>query len=236
MPSRRNKKKSSGNPDRALVSSTHAASSADIVHDLADFKRKPASWLISQRPPKSVQNMIYWMQTSYLYNIALSASGAVTEYAKGFALSDFPDGVSAASLFDQYCLYSVAARAWVEPTAANAIPVNSSLGRIHSAIDFDSSGNYGTEAAIMRVGSCQSSELVYGKSYERFVKPTVQTITGSSNSTSVSGTSSSRSWINSAFQAVPHFGIRYLTAGNSNVATVPLFFAVTAIIGFRNNI
>jgi len=218
-----------------FVSSHHAAARGDVLFDAADLRMKRQSWNLTQSPPKNYLSTPYWIQTTWDTSLNLSAGGAVVENAQGFVLSAFPDASAIASLFDQYCIYSVHVRAILDLTASTVV-VGARYGQIYSALDFDSSGAVSSVGAIERYSSLQVAELVPDKSYERFVKPACMLVTGSSNSTSSTGVALGRFWLNSATQNVPHFGIRFLTAGNGSVTSPLVRFYITAIIGVRNTI
>jgi len=223
--------------DSDLVRSTHAAASGDIVSNRDDLIRRPPNYTLTQRPPRNFLTMPHWIQASYNVVPALPAGGGVSETTFAFAATNFPNSSNILSLFDQYCIYLVTTRAFIELSLTTA-PSNPlvSFGRVYSALDFDSSNALGTEVTIQRYSTVQVAELVPGKSYERCVKPVVGIVTGGSNSSTNTGTGLTRVWINSAFANVPHFGIRYLFAGNQSGTSPSVQIAVTAIIGLRNNI
>jgi hypothetical protein len=205
------------------------------LFDAADLTRRRSSWILSQKPPKNFLSQPHWLQASNEFSVALSSAGSIVEANQSFTLSQFPDASSIASLFDQYCIYAVSSRVYVEPSSTTAV-LGVTYGEIYSALDFDSSSSLGSITAIQRFGSVQQSELVLGKSYERFVKPVVSFVTGSSNSTSNTGVALTRAWVNSVSSTVPHFGIRYLTANNQSGSAPTLRIVLTAVIGVKNNI
>jgi len=223
-----------GTVDSQIVASHHAAARGDYNFDAADLTAKRMSWNLVQSPPKNFLTMPHWIQNTWDTSLTVSGVGSVVENAQGFLLSTFPAASSIAALFDQYCIYSVMSRAFLDLSSVTT--GIATYGILASALDFDSSGTVGSLAAIERFGSCQISELVPGKSYERFVKPTVAGVTGSSNSTSSTGVDIERRWINSNSPNVPHFGIRYLTNGNQSLQAPTLRLFFTAVIGMRNNI
>jgi len=237
-PKNRNKRRGNGknkNPaDQLFVASHHGAARGDYLFDAADLNRRPLSMLLQQNPPKRIQDLIYWVQKTNNVNLTLSTSGAVSELGLAFTLGAFTEGTQFAALFDQYCIYSVMASARLE---ISNVPVSTetSWGRIYSAVDFDSNANLGSEANIQEFSSVQYSELIFGKSYERFVKPCVPLVTGASNSTSNTGLALSRSWLNNTQTNIPHFGIRYLTVGNNTGTAQNVSIIYTAVLGFRNS-
>jgi hypothetical protein len=231
----RQNKNSGGSTDSLIVASHHAAARGDVLFDAADLTRKRNSFALTQSPPRNFLNQIHWIQASYEASINISSAGTVVEANQAFSLNQFPDAGNIAALFDQYCIYAIHSRLYVEPSSTTAVAALS-YGELYSATDFDSASNLGSTTAIQRYSSCQQSELVLGKSYERFVKPCVPIVTGSGNSTSNTGVAINRLWVNSVSSTVPHFGIRYLTANNQS-GTAPLIrIVLTAIFGCRNNI
>jgi hypothetical protein len=227
-------KKGGNSTDASLVASHHAAARGDVLFDSSDLIAKPRSWVLTQKPPKNFLTLPHWLQATWDTSLTVSAAGAVVENAQGFTLAQFPDAAAVAALFDQYCIYSVSSRATLELSAASGV-ANSGYGVIASALDFDSSGTVSSLANIEKYGSCQIAELVPGKSYERFVHPVLVDVTGGSNNTSPTGTSMSRAWVNSNYQSVPHFGIRYMTANNQSGTGPIVRFFFTGVIGVRNN-
>jgi len=227
-------KKNGQSVDSMTVASHHSAARGDYLFDSADLSAKRISWALTQTPPKNFLTMPHWIQATWDTALTVSAGGAVVENAQGFTLGAFPNVSSIVSLFDQYCIYSVMSRAMLDLSTSTG--GFQTYGKIASALDFDSSGSLGSLTAIERYGSCSISELVPGKSYERFVKPVVAGVTGSSNSTTNSGIDLNRRWINQSSTNVPHFGIRYLTTGNQTGTAPTVVLLYTAIIGLRNNI
>jgi len=232
---RQNKRSGSRNVDNDIVQSHHSAARGDVLFDAADISRKRPSWQLIQSPPRNFLTMPHWVQSSFTSSNSLSAGGGVVEQNFAFTLSQFPDAASLTALFDQYCIYSVIARATIDVSAAQA-SAGGSYGRLHTAIDYDSNGALASETLIERFGSCSSSELVLGKSYERFVKPVCALITGASNATTNTGAAMERCWINNVFTTVPHFGVRFLTVGNQSATSPVLNFFCTAVVGLRNNV
>jgi len=223
------------NTDESIVRSLHSSAAGDIVSVPRDASRKNVNWSLVERPPTDFMSKIVWLQESFESTLALSASGAVVELNLAPTLASFVAASSISGLYDQWCIYGFKIRAMLDQVAQGD-GTAMSYGRIHTALDYDSTTSLGTEAAIMRYGTVQSSELDRTKSYERWVKPCVAGVTGLSNSTSASGLTTQRSWLNSVYVNVPNFGIRILTVGNQNVTTNYIIVVVTAVIGLRNNI
>jgi len=228
-------KSGSNETDRLFVASHHGAARGDFLFDPADLGRKPLSMALSQSPPKRIQDQIYWITKTTSVNLLLSTAGAVAETGLQFTLNSLPETTILGQLFDQYCIYSAFTSARLE---ISNIPISAetSWGRIYSAVDFDSSANVGSESSIQEFSTVQGSELIFGKSYERFVKPVFPLVTGSSNSVVATGVAMTRAWCNTANQGVPHFGIRYLTVGNNTGTSQQVNIIISLVLGFRNSI
>lgn len=222
--------------DAEIAASHHAAARGDVLTEPSDLTRKQASIKLTQRPPRAFLTSIYWIQEEVTITNTLSSGGGVSESNFNFFLGQMPGASKLAALFDQYCIYCVTLRVVLEPSLSTVVAQNVSYGRIHTAIDFDSSTAVGSEVAIQEYGSVQTSEFLPGKSYERFVKPVVSVLTGASNSTSATGGGMDRLWVNSAFPNVPHFGIRILTAGNTSATSPSFQIYLSYVIGVRNAI
>lgn len=232
---RRGGRRTRQDTDLVISRSLHSGAAADVVSVPMDTKRGTPSWNLIERPPVNFQRNIVWLTEESGIIHTLSSSGAVVESNLAPLLSTFVAVSQIASLFDQYCIYAIKAR-FVLDSQGQGAATALSYGRLHSAIDTDSTTNIGTETGIQRFSSVQSSELVPGKSYERFCKPCVSLVTGSSNSTSNTGIVMTRQWLNSFLTSVPHFGIRFMTVGNQNVSTNTGVIYLSAVIGCRNNI
>jgi hypothetical protein len=233
--SHRRVRNQASNTDLAISNSLHSAASGDIVSVPRDTTRRTPSFNLVERPPVSFMSKIVWLQESFETTLLISASGAVAELNLAPTLGSFPAASSMSGLFDQWCIYAFKIRAVLDQIAQSDA-TSLSYGRILTALDYDSTTNLGTEAAMMRYGTVQVCELDRTKSYERYVKPCVAGVTGLSNSTSASGLTTQRSWLNSVYTAVPNFGIRIMTVGNQNISSNYILVTTTAVIGLRNNI
>jgi len=235
MPKKANKSKSrESNVDKQIISSHHAAAAGDVLSNSQDVSRKIPNWVLTEKPPLNFLNTIHWIQESYQGSFSLSVSGAVLDSSFAVVPSSFNAMNSIAALFDQACIYSMMIRIGLEQNTAPTL-VNGSFGRLHTAIDYDTVQTITSEGNFQRYGSCQSSELVFGKSYERYVKPTVP-LAAVNTGLSTVGSVMSRSWFNSANINIPHYSFRILTAGNNTAAAMTVSYTVTAVIGLRNNV
>lgn len=230
----RSGKSSDNQSDTLIANSLHASGRGDVVNVPDDTRRRLPSWQLTERPPRNFLNQIVWLKETYTTSLTLSGAGAIVENNPAPTLAQFPSVGAIAALYDQFCIYALVARACLDVQIAGTATATS-YGRIYSAIDYDSSAAAGTEALMLRFGTVQVSELVPGKSYERFVKPCVALVTGASNSASNTGTAQSRQWLNSVLQTTPHFGFRFMTVGNTNIGANTVIIYITAVIGLRNN-
>jgi len=234
MPSKgKNKGKEKGVPknDRFFVASHHEAARADVHFTTSDLGRKPISMLLTQSPPKRIQDKITWIETSYLASLSIPAFGSLLETNQNFQLSQIPLFASWQALFDQYCIYSAMVRFSVAIGGASP----AAFGRITTAIDYDSGAAVGSSTALLGFNSADSSDVIIGKSYERFVRPCITTLATGGSSSSATGNTVTRSWIDSAFPSVPHFGVRCICDGNLNTVPLTLIILTTLQIGFRNS-
>jgi len=182
-----------------------------------------------QSPPRRIQDRITWIQSSYQGSSPIPAPGSILELNFNFQLSSIPLASSWQALFDQYCIYS----AHIRFSLGQTNPITASCGRIYTAIDYDSGAALGSSAALLGFGSSIAADLTLAKSYERFVKPCVTAIASGGSSSSPTGNFVTRSWCDTAFPAIPHFGIRSICDGNLGAAQL-LLWVVTVVIGFRN--
>jgi len=191
---------------------------------------------LTQSPPPNYRQAITWLEETFDQPLSVSASGAFSEIAFGFFLNQLPGVSRIAALFDQYCIYSVAQRAVYELTGTGTQTPGTN-GLVISALDFDSNQTLGNFAAYQGYGTASECELRLDRSYERYAKPTVGTVTsGSTNSTTNTGTAIGRLWLNTAFQGIPHFGIRWAVTNNASGLAGNLRIITTLVVGLRNNI
>jgi len=236
----RKKGKRAGNGesvDQLIVSSNHSAARGDVVVCREDMERKTPTWALTQSPPKNFLKKIQWLQQTIDSSFSQTASGGFVELGAAFALSFTPSSGLISSLYDQYCIYSIHIRC--VPELGNSVPISGTglgtIGQLISAIDYDSVSPASTWAAYQAFGTSQETAAVVGKSYERYVKPTCVNVVGGSNSATATGLSMTRAWLNTAFPAVPHFGVRFAAQGNTTQIAVIYRLYITYVIGMRNN-
>jgi len=238
MPPNRKGRKNKGGQnrvDKAIAINHRATGSAERVAVANDTTRQNMSWILTQKPPLNYQSKITWVEETFDQNLSVTLGGGFFELAFGFFLNQLPGVSKLGGLFDQYCIYSVCQRCVMENLGTGTGITTATYGTIISALDYDSNNNVGSYTALQQYGTASESELRPGMSYERYVKPTVSSVTGSGNSTTATGLSIGRAWLNSAFSTNPHFGIRWGTQGNLTGNNLQLKFMTTMVIGLRNN-
>jgi len=240
MPSRRKGNKrssgSKGNQDKLdaqIIADHHSGSSANRIMVRSDLVARVPRWELIEKPPLNYRNRITWLEETF--DNTLNLSSAFTEFGFGYTVNSLPGISKIVALFDQYCIYSVMTRVFFEfPNSATAI--GEAYGTIISALDYDSNNALSSFAAYQQYGTANEAPILKGMSYERYVKPVVANVTGGSNSTTNSGTTASRGWVNSAFPNVLHFGVRFGFQGNVTASTVVIRFVHSYVIGLRNNL
>lgn len=192
----------------------------------ADIAQRPINGLISQRPPQNLGNQIFWWKSSTTTTLTLTSGSAPNEVNYSFFLANMPGYAALVTVFDQYCIYSVAAVF----TLGNTASVTSVL--LHSAIDFDSTNNLGTIFVMQGYTSHHVTVLnSNGTSAVRYCKPCTAPL--ALNPSAAQPALVQRNWLDSAYTAIPHYGIRSMfDLGTANSATVNVTF--TYFVGFRN--
>jgi len=211
MPSSRRSKRSSGttkksgNPVDHLIARSHVAtSSANRVSVPADFTQRPIRMNITQSPPKNLLNQIHWIQQSVTLRSSGVVSGGNVEDNWSFKLSDLNQYSTIVALFDQFCIYSVVFNVIISPSSG---AVSNNLGRLTTAIDYDSIGNLGSEVTVQQFSSAQTVEVTSGLAVQRYVKPCV---TPGVYVVAGTGYAVGRCWLDQASNgdSVPHYGVR----------------------------
>lgn len=218
----------SGNPvDRLIATSHGSASAVQRLTCKEDFVRSQLSTILRESPPKNVSRQIHWFQCQVVRANAASISSSVyTEINTYFALADTPFASNIYGLFDQYCIYAV-----VVNVSCSSLSSTNYLGRLTTAIDYDSVGNLGTESAIQQYSTAQMVEVSPGLSVQRFIKPCVDASVYSNSSAYATG----RLWIDSQSDTAQHYGFRSFWYGNTN-SNLVVDLICTYIIGARCNL
>jgi len=222
--------KTNYNVDRELVNS-HKPTGSTTTVIASDLMTKRQNFNIVQRPPRSLFNQIFWTNMTS-ESILTSNASAITESNLAFGIGSFPGYTTWLGSFDQYCLYScVITFSYLQENSAVTSSVQNVV--VHTAIDYDNIATIGL-SAIQSYSTYSATQLSPGTSLVRYVKPCIAVSQGGgSSSPALSGVA--RQWINSAFNAVTHFGLRCIL-GITNVSTVSITINVTGTFGFRNGI
>jgi len=226
------KGKNNHNVDAMIISSNHGAAKGDVLSVSSDLRQKQPSFNLVQSPPKNFLNAIHWIKDSFNWSTTISGAAGVTELNQAFNLGQCANATAVASLYDQYCIYSVHTKIMMTGNAIITAAV--SYGQLYTALDYDNASNITTVSAIQQYSSVESSEIYPGKSYERYLKPCVGNIIGSSNGSAVT-TNPARLWVNSSSTSQPHYGLRTINVGNSTAQTYGLDAVSTFVIGLRNS-
>jgi hypothetical protein len=224
---RRASGKASNSSMRTLVASNRPTGSTTSfpAEDLV-FRRQNMN--IVQTPPRQMSNQIFW--TKFKQDQTISVSNiAVTETNVDFTAAGFPGVSNFLACFDQYCIHSV-----VVTFSSNA-NVTTPF-RIWTAIDYDSISTIGKAALLAYSNCCFASVAGDGStSHERLIYPcTAPQLTGTSSLPQAGGVG--RSWIDSAYPNIQHFGLRSIVDLWVNFSTLAVEITFTAVFGFRNGI
>jgi hypothetical protein len=194
----------------------------------SDLRLKRQNFNIVQTPPRSLGDQTFWSRLS-ISDLSYNASGTgITENNLVFNASSFYGFSAASTFFDQYCIYAVTVT--YSATTSSGAPYH-----IYTAIDYDSVANVGV-AGIQQFTSF--NETILGgngqDSLVRFLKPCIAPqVTNSSNLPIAGGVG--RSWLDSAYSAVNHYGIRMIINQYGSSVTGAINGTVSAVFGFRNN-
>jgi len=214
---------SSGSPKVLLKgrSSSNSSRGGNRRVNKSDLKLSPAKWKIPKGPGPPGQTVFDTLR----YRIGgVTTPSNVTEQNFSFSLQSHPQAGSWTALFDQWCITQVTMEVHsIEPPGGTG-----SCPEVHTAIDFDSTGNLGSLQALDNFGSAQIDTLAPGKFVTRSCRPCLKPdVNGGA------GVTVNRFWCDSAVQAIPWFGFRTMIAptlsANSNFV---ITFAIT--YAFRN--
>jgi len=163
-----------------------------------------------------------------LTTVITTATGGVSELNFSFSLNSHPQVASWTALFDQWTIpqASISFESQMPPGATIAPAIT------YTAIDFDSTNNLGTAAALQDFSSCRVVTMTPQTSFVRSVRPCVKVgvLAGS-----IVSASTERTWVDSAQPSTIFLGIRSLTT-----ATVGGTYSIDAVttlwFAFRNQI
>jgi len=187
------------------------------------FRRQ--NFNIVQTPPRKLSNQIYWSQFKYDQQFSVSSTG-ITENNLYFTASLFSTVTNFLAAFDQYCIHSVVV------TFSSNNQLTSPI-RLWTAIDYDSTTNFGSILGIQGLSTCAFHSIAAETSGERLLYPcTAPQVT--SAALPVPG-GIARAWVDSAYPSVNHYGLRTISQATISTVSSGLEVTYTAILGFRNS-
>jgi hypothetical protein len=195
--------------------------------DIQDLSRSRRSLCITQTPPKSLSNQIFWTKLVYTKVVAFTASANI-EVPISFRLSDFPGSSDFRSGFDEYCLYAVSVSATVTDLLFSSSVSQDSI-RYASAIDYDNVGT-GYGIGIQNYSSYKATMLSPTNSQTRMIQPCVAAATYAAGS--LGPNQVARVWLDSTYTGVDHYGYKGLYYQDS-FASGNISLLVTAWVGWR---
>jgi len=223
---RQNKSSGQNANDLMMIASTRSTGVADVSFPKEDLLRHQGSWLLTQTPPRSISNQIYWVKATNEKTVTVSAS-VPTEFTLNFNLADFAYTAPLAGYFDQYCIYSVVVNINFNYTGATP----SGLGTMITAIDYDNVAFLGNYSLYEAYESALVTKVTPTQSVQRLVKPATAPALYTGSAFSAFGIS--RMWVDSASPATPHYGFRSFFISNTGT-TLTATYDYHAVFGFRN--
>jgi len=218
---RRGRRRGGPPVDRELVNSIKAtgANSTTVATDLIDRRQ---NMNLVQTPPKQIGNQIYWVKENVLTTFNTSTSTYV-ENNWAFTLTGLNDYSNLTSVFDQYCIYSVAASFSVDGLS----PVGVSISLL-TALDFDNVAAVGP-VGIAGFSNCSETLIGPSSSLVRYVKPCIALAAYTGTFT---GYATQRCWLNCSSPSILHYGLRSVGLQTNASFTVRVVFEY--VVGFRN--
>jgi len=224
----RQKKSSSKLPDVDKQMSDYASmTGSTTVRIPEDYRQRRQNFNIVQRPPKNWQTQVHWVRLSYDLTFSTSTSVAV-ENNYYFIISNFENYSSVLAAFDQYCVYEVSMAIGFQSSATSYTTVVN----LATAIDYDNTTTIGL-TGIQAYSSYNMCVISQGTSLLREVRPCIATVINNTAS-AFNGNGIARSWIDSAYTNIPHYGMR--TVAKSTQSAQVLEVSFSALVGLRNNI
>jgi hypothetical protein len=213
--------------DRSIAASHQAGEQAGRVTVPADFSFRPASYALTESPPRNIRSKIFWLQMTLNKVSGGNVSTSIdTEVGQSFQVNDLSYASSFSSLFDQYCIYSVVCNIATRNGNSN------SIGRLTTAIDTDNVTSLGSEAAVQAFSSSQTVVLRPEMTVQRYIKPSISSFAYQGSGT---GYAPARAWCDLANTSIAHYGIRLYFTGNSASGFV-YDMTCTYTIGLRYSI
>jgi hypothetical protein len=165
-------------------------------------------------------------QTVEFGNLLTSSSGAEVDLAKTFRINDVQGIASWLAVFDQYKIQAI--EVWITPSSSTQINVDNF--RWLSVVDYDDNvtPSFNQLLQYSNVSDAGRTEGVY-----RRFRPHMATVVQSASGT-VAGHNTPSGFIDSAYQAVEHYGVKISMSATST--SVVLAMRARYHLVFRNNI
>jgi len=218
----RSKKQKGSKPvDRELINSIKATGSttSTVASDLIDRRQ---NMNLVQTPPKQIGNQIYWIKEIVTNTFATSTTTWV-ENNVAFTLSGLNDYTSLVAVFDQYCIYSIAASFHVDGNSSTGVSAS-----LLTALDFDNVSNLGP-TGIVGFSNCSETLIGPSTSLVRYLKPCIALAAYTGTFT---GYATQRSWLNCTSATVNHYGLRCIALQCAATFNIRVSYEYT--VGFRN--
>jgi hypothetical protein len=222
---RRSGKRTSSSNTMALVVSSNRPTGSTTSFPREDLVFKRQNFNVVQSPPRKLSNQIYWSQFKYDQQFNVLSSG-INESNLYFTATLFSSVSNFLAAFDQYCIHSIVVT--FSSNISQTIPI-----RLWTAIDYDSVTNLGSLLGIQGLSTCAFHSIVGDTSGERLLYPCIAP-QQTAGVTLVPG-GIGRAWLDSAYPAIHHYGLRTMSQFGGTSATGGLEVTYTAIIGFRNS-
>jgi hypothetical protein len=184
------KGKKSGGPTSMLP-----MSKADLTWNPLDMNKVPRGI------PRSVRDQVLWIEQKLPGATVTVSTSVVTESNTFVTVSNLPGATNLLALFDQYFIAAFS-QVWYPEYGPGT---TSAAFELHSAIDFDNTVTLGSLALIDAYSSSRVMPVRVGGVMMRSVRPCVAETAGSTANSTVE-----RCWLDSAFTAIPHYGLRHI--------------------------
>lgn len=180
---------------------------------------------VPQKIPHSISNQITWFKQKYGTTTLTTSTSTITESNIFVTFGALTQAASYTSVFDQYFIYSIeSVLEWNCPPGGT-----SAFGQIFTAIDFDNTANISSSAAIMSYNTCKIQDIKPGSVTRRICRPCVAGSVGPSALAAVT-----RCWIDCAYTAVPHYGLRQIASATGAVLTA--FNYIEVVFALMSNV
>jgi hypothetical protein len=175
--------------------------------------------------PRSIRDQVVWTVQKINGTSFSTSTSAITEQNTFVTLGTLLQVANWTALFDQYCIvaFSVSMEVNLPPGGTAA------FGQVYTAIDFDNVAALGTISTIESYATCKVQNLRVASVIKRSCRPCVASSVGPSTLGGVE-----KLWIDCAYTAVPHYGLRSIfSITGAALTVVPV---IEMVVAFRSNI